>query len=70
MVSLGWDIPLDPDHIILSRQRVQFAKYLDKMAGATSINVIESFLEVTEIGAVSKMLKRKGSKLEPVISPR
>ena len=52
MVSLGWDIPLDPDHIILSRQRVQFAKYLDKMAGATSINVIESFLEVTEIGAV------------------
>ena len=42
------------------------AKYLDKMAGATSINVIESFLEVTEIGAVSKMLKRKGSKLEPV----
>ena len=44
------------------------AKYLDKMAGATSLNVIESFLEVTEIGAVSKMLKRKGSKLDPVKS--
>lgn len=42
------------------------AQYMDKISGATSLNVIESFLEVTEIGAVSKMLKRKGSKLNTV----
>lgn len=42
------------------------ARHLDRASGASSLNVIESFLEVTEIGAVSKMLKRKGSKLNPI----
>lgn len=60
---------LDDLNIAVQREQLtaeNLAKYLDKMAGATSINVIESFLEVTEIGAVSKMLKRKGSTIEPI----
>ena len=60
---------LDDLNIAVQKEQLtaeNLAKYLDKMARATSINVIESFLEVTEIGAVSKMLRRKGSRLEPM----
>ena len=60
---------LDDLNIAVQKEQLtaeNLARYLDKMAGATSINVIESFLEVTEIGSVSKMLKRKGSTLEPM----
>lgn len=42
----------------------RLANYVDRVSGVDSVNIIEAFLEVTEIGAVGKLLKRRGSKLK------